>query len=366
MHILFLVSSLQTGGAERVAAVLANQWVRQGHRVTLMPTYSNRGRVDFALDPAIELTFLADITACGMGIAAFGRYRALRRYIRASRPDIVLSFLTNVNIAAILARSAAPLVVAERTYPPGLPTARWLNVLRRLTYGRADMVVMQTRAGLDWLSRAIPGARGTVMRNPVALPLGNAAPAPDPLAFAGPAEQLIVGVGRLDSLKNFELLIRAFAIHAAGHPASKLAILGEGPQLETLRRLARELGLADRVILPGRAGNLDAWYRRADGFVSTSLLEGFPNALLEAMAYGVPVVALDCLTGPAELIDSDATGILLPLAAGATRVAVAIDRLLSRDWPEIRDRVPLMIKSYSVAAVAGDWIALFDDLRNKH
>ncbi len=142
MKILMLVSSMHAGGAERVAATLVNAWAERGDSVILTPTYSSKGNCFYPLSDKVELAWLADLagTRASGAKAAFKRLLALRKHIRDSKPDVVVSFLTNVNVAAILASLGlkVPLIVCERTNPVAETTTGTVwRKLRRILYPRA-------------------------------------------------------------------------------------------------------------------------------------------------------------------------------------------------------------------------------------
>ena len=213
-RIYFLVSSMQGGGAERVAALLCNHWVEQGHYVTLMPTFSGRGECVYPLDERVRLDFLADyVSSSALSIfKKFKRYLALRCAIRKAQPDVIISFLPHVNVAAILAAWGleVPVVVAERTYPPARSIGQMLGVLRRLTYPRATTVVVQTQKALAWLSDCCPRANGRVIPNPAVYPLPTGMPVLHPASVVGETRCVILAVGRLNKEKGFEQLVSAF------------------------------------------------------------------------------------------------------------------------------------------------------------
>lgn len=360
MRILFLVSSMEGGGAERVAALLSNEWVAQGHSVILLATFSGRGGCSYTLDERVELAYLADRTRSCFDRTAIGRLFALRRAIQDSQCDVVLSFLTNVNVAAILARSGlrVPLVVSERIYPPLMPTGRLWSALRQLTYRHADVIVMQTKEGRRWVDETIPGAESAVIANPLKLPLVESEPVVSPDRFVPKDCRLLLSVGRLDPQKNFPLLLNAFAEIAPRFPEWRLVIVGEGPERAALELLVGEKDLTGKASLVGRAGNLDEWYRRASAFAFTSRFEGFPNALLEALGYGLPVLSLDCPTGPAELVEDGRNGLLLPLSSTGSTVASGLTRLLSVPWPT-SDNV---LQAFAASAISEQWITLFEKI----
>ena len=331
-HILFLVSSMQGGGAERVAALLCNHWVAQGHQVTLMPTFSGRGECLYPLEERVQLDYLADRVGSRSrsSLNKVRRLIALRRAIRELSPDAIVSFLSDVNVAAVLAAWGLriPVVVSERTYPPAMPLGKGLAVLRRFAYPRATGVVVQTRRTLAWLQACCPQSRGQVIPNPVVYPLPEGQPLLDPAAVVDRTRRVLLTVGRLSEEKGFGQLLAAFGALALRYARWDLVILGEGPERERLEAQRDRLGLSGRVHLPGRAGNPEDWYARADLYVMSSRFEGFPNTLIEAMAYGLPAVSFDCETGPADIIRDGVDGYLVPPEEGAEGLARAIEALM--------------------------------------
>jgi glycosyltransferase involved in cell wall biosynthesis len=367
LKIHFLLSSLSTGGAERVGSLLTAAWARAGHDVLLVATFSKDDPPQTTLAPEVRYASVA------RRLAGRGRWRRtwpfrvmeLARLFRRERPDVVCSFLSNVNVAAILAgklAGARVIVVSERTYPPAVDIGAGWRAARRLLYRFADAVVMQTSDGLKWLNGAIPRARGHVIHNPVELPIAQGSPVVSPADYCSADRKLLLAVGRLSPEKRFDMLIEAFAGIAVGRLDWDLAIAGEGPLYADLRAQAERLGLERRVHLPGRVGNPQAWYDRADAFALTSRFEGFPNALLEAIAAGLPVIAVDCLTGPSELIEDGVNGVLLPASSDAADLGAGLDRLIGSDWPELLEKCVQTRKAHDIALVAQAWLELFDRL----
>ncbi|AWN40547.1 glycosyltransferase [Methylobacterium durans] len=303
MKLLLLLSTLGSGGAERVMTLLANHWAAEGHSVTLVTTYGRYVEPAFALSPEVTLRSLDG----GPGEATCGRLRrllALRRIMLDGDFDGAISFLSNVNVAAILARIglSIPLVVSERTYPPAYPLTPTYECARRGLYRFADVVVMQTDDGARWLAEQLPSARGFVIPNPVIWPIPEARPVVLPSAIVPPGRRLLLSVGRLSPEKRFDLLLEAFARAGDVTRDWHLVIAGEGPSRALLEGEAKRLGIADRVSMPGQIGNMAEWFGQAEAFALTSSFEGYPNALLEAVVSGVPVAAIDCLTGVRNLV----------------------------------------------------------------
>ncbi|KAA6187315.1 glycosyltransferase family 4 protein [Thiohalocapsa marina] len=332
-RILFLVNSMYAGGAERVASLLSSYWARLGHEVILMPTYSGRGDCVYPLDGRVRLDYLADHVEPGRSLVPvrLRRLWALRRAIRDYSPDVVLAFLTPVNVIAVLASRGLGkrVVLAEHTHPPARRLGIPLALLRRMTYHHAETVVMLTESGRRWLQSCCPRARGKVIPNPVAMPLPIGQPSVAPASILAANRRVLIAVGRLSPEKNLSLLIDAFAKLAGRFSDWDLVLLGEGPEHAALERRSDAHGLKGRVYFPGRAGNVADWFRRADLFALSSDFEGFPNSLLEAMAHGLPAVSRDCKTGPREIIRHGVDGLLVEMNAGSAELARTLAILMS-------------------------------------
>jgi len=356
---------MRTGGAERVAALLANAWAARGDMVRLLVTFSGRGECAFPLSQGVDLAFLADLAnqADRDGLGYLRRFRALRRLIKEDRPDIIVSFLTHVNVAAILASLGlrCPVIVCERVHPPMVKLDWPWGWLRRVAYPRADRVVMLSPDSVSWLTENVPGAKGAVIPNPVEPPQATSDPAVAPESVIPKGRRLLLAAGRLEPQKGFDLLLAAFARLAANHPTWSLAIVGQGTERARLEEAVRSLGLHGRVFMPGQVGNIEEWYRRADLFTMSSRFEGFPNTLAEAMACGCAAVSYDCDTGPREILRHEVDGLLVSPVGDVGTFAGALARLMEDDnlrmemaarAAEVRDR-------YSIASVMKMWDELF-------
>lgn len=362
LKILLTLSSLGVGGAERAASMLASCWATSGHNVTLMPTYSdNEPQRAFALAPEVRVRPLAAEMAGRTTWPA--KIAALRRIILAEQYDVVCSFLPNVNITAISAAfgTNTPVVVSERTFPPQFPLGPVLETLRRLLYPRAAAIVMQTDEGLDWLKSRFPNCNALAIPNPVVQPLPNSEPVLDPDTFLDPHRRNLIAVGRLSSEKQFDLLIEAFCDVRPRHPEWDLTIVGDGPERTALEALVRKRDASHFVRLPGKAGNMHDWYLLADAFAMVSRFEGFPNALAEAMSYGLPSLAIDCATGPRDMISDQVDGILLPRGSDPWTLRDGLDRHLSQTWNIPQTRVDAFKRRFDLKTISDAWLSCFEE-----
>lgn len=290
------------------------------------------------------------------------RIPALRKAIRATRPDIVISNMsqTNALTTIALANSGYPLVLVEHSDPVRNTRHPAWQLLRRATYPRVATLVSVSQSINDyfvWLSES----KRTVIPNP-ASPIESGADQ-TPLAGKERNEQRIVAMGRLIPVKGFDRLVSAFAKLAHKHPDWRLVILGEGELRSDLEEQIANLGLKRRVELRGLVDNPTAILRNAEFFVMSSRSEGFPYALLEAMSCGLPAIAMDCSSGPREIIRDGIDGILVP-DGDVDALAQAMDQLMNDAGKRQRlaARAPDVLDRFSCDKVIAQWEALFQKL----
>lgn len=361
--IAFIVSGMQGGGAERVAAVLCNEWAKRSCRVTLIVTYSARGSCAYHLDDGVELIYLADrVTDSSRGILSrLNRLLTLRTVVKECSPSMIVAFLTHVNVATILSCWGlnAPVIVSERTFPPSYRLPRVWEFCRRLLYPFASTVVMQTSAGLQWLNDSVPRAKGVVIPNPVQHPVASAAPFLLPSGIAD-RDRVVIMVGRLSKEKRIPEVIASFKVVVQRVPRAMLFILGDGPLMSELEQFISSANLDGQVFLTGRVGTLEEWYLRADCFVMNSSFEGFPNALIEAMSYGVPCISADCNTGPREIIDDQKNGVLISQNPSRAELAEAIITILSNREAALAlgEAAKSVRTSFSLSEISEQWLSL--------
>ena len=337
MKLLFFISSLECGGAQRVCVTLCNRWAERGWDVTVATFDDGTVPPFFPLVPGVRhVTLGLQRRSTGIVHSVINnlkRLRRLRRFVARERPDRILSFIDATNVLTLLAAKGTgiPVVVSERIDPSRHKIPGPWRILRRLTYPWARAIVLQTQAAAayfpaSWASRIV------VVPNPV-----SAIPAAAPRAAQRRKDRgLVVGLGRLERQKGFDLLIRAFAAIARERPDWDAVILGDGPERDALAVEIARAGLTGRISLPGRESDAVGALRRADLFVLSSRYEGFPNALCEAMACGLPVVAFDCPSGPAEIVRDGVDGLLVP-AEDIGALSEAMARLIAD--PEGRRRM---------------------------
>ncbi|VWB54056.1 group 1 family glycosyl transferase [Burkholderia pseudomultivorans] len=356
---------MRSGGAERVASTLANAWAQYGHSVTIIATYSGGGECFYSLDYSIRLIYLAETSRIARSklTGYFVRLRALRKLICDIGPDVVISFLTNVNVSTIAATVGlrVPIIACEHNNPLSdgrSPLWRWLV---RLTYPQANLITLLTESVVDRFRKNIPGVkRIAVMPNPLpndllAMPL---------VTHAEKKTRQIIAVGRLHAQKQFDHLISVFGLLARDFPDWNLSIWGDGPLRASLGAQIQAAGLNERVSLPGLSTQLWQEMTKADIFVLSSRFEGMPMVMMESMALGLPVAAYDCPSGPRELTQDGKCGLLVP-SGDIDRLAVALRQLMSdatlrQDLG--RKAADAMRSNFSISIIMKKWDDLFEGI----
>jgi glycosyltransferase involved in cell wall biosynthesis len=322
--ILLVIPHLGGGGAERVVEHLAGGLNHERFDIHLA-LVTQREAAGFALP--------AWVTVHGIGARRVrtGWWRLLRLTWRI-KPDVILSGLTHLNMLLLLMRFLFPRKTRVLVRQNGCVVAgNSINAYRRL-YPRADAVVCQTAAMAADLGRLAGVNRNLrVLPNPVDLAKIRAAALCTPSLWNGPGPHLLA-VGRLAPEKGFDLLLQAFARVRDRFPSADLTIVGEGRERRTLEMLAWLLGIRAAVRLVGHVEHPAAWFRGATVFVLSSRREALPNAVLEAAAGGLPIVATAVSQGLVDL-SCGAPGIWFAENVSAEAIAKALEDALQKLSP---------------------------------
>ncbi len=318
VDLVIYLPSLEGGGAERAMLDLARGLSSHGVRVELV-----LARAEGAyLEQVPEGLPVVDLGAARV----LASLPALVRHLRQRKPEVLLSTLSHANIVALWARRLARVptrVVVRQANTSRVGEGRRASLrgalhrtLLRRSYRSAHALVAVSEGVASDVARlvGVPREHIQVLYNPVVtaeLVSMSEAPLDHPWFSVG-EPPVILGVGRLTKQKDFPTLLRAFA-EVRAQRAARLLLLGKGEDEGELRALAGELGVEDDVDMPGFADNPFAFMRRAAVFVLSSRWEGLPNALIQALALGTPVVATDCPSGPREILEDGRWGRLVPV-----------------------------------------------------
>jgi glycosyltransferase involved in cell wall biosynthesis len=339
IKIAFFIPNLGGGGAERVVSTLLRHIDRERFQ-PLLVLFEKEGALLQDLPSWVDVYSLRSPRGkFWFGMQWFKRHNMVMQFakvVRVLKPDAVLSFMWYPNAVAILAkilsRFNTKVLVSERTstFVYGSRHANMLrNLVLRFLYPRADCVLTPTKAiADDIIHRGTYRRKVKVIHNPVDIPrIREQARDHNVHPWLSDAIPVIAASGRLGKEKGFARLIRGMALLKEQRVQCRLLILGEGTARASLEKLVTELDLLDRIALAGFQRNPYKYMVRAKVFVLSSLYEGFPNVLLEALALGVPAVATRCPTGPEEIIEHGKSGLLVA-PADEHALAEAISSLL--------------------------------------
>jgi GalNAc-alpha-(1->4)-GalNAc-alpha-(1->3)-diNAcBac-PP-undecaprenol alpha-1,4-N-acetyl-D-galactosaminyltransferase len=340
MKVLFVCRMFDqvAGGVERMAILLMNAMVDRGHDVSLFTWDHPSAQAHYPMREAIvwERLDMGDPSRTAGTTQRVKRMRRFRAFASAARPDVVVAFQHGAFLfaAVSLLRSGIPVVAAERNAPDRLDHTRE-GKNRRMMFESmrlAAAVTVQFDTYVERYPRFLR-ERIAVINNPVFRAEAFATPGADR------SQRTLLSIGRLSYQKNFSVLVRAFAKLAGQFSDWQLRIVGEGEERTALQQLSESLGIATRVSMPGATRDVSAEYRAADLFCLPSRFEGFPNALAEAMAHGLPVVGFRGCAGMSELVTPGRDGALADGNGGADTLTAALAPLMGD--ASLRDRVGL-------------------------
>jgi glycosyltransferase involved in cell wall biosynthesis len=357
MNISLVIASLNGGGAERVASLMANHWAEKGWKINLLTMCGSRASPCFDLHPQVlrrdvgenggvrslpeqwfinallKLLNSSSAAERGVLISNFNLILALREAITETRPEVVISFIDATNVRALLAAQGLdlPVVITEHCDPFHNYLGEGWESLRRRSYTQANYLSVLTAEAALYFS-GFMGERVRVMPNPIAK---AARPAVQETIVRAQTKGTLLAMGRLAPEKGFDLLLQAFALIAGRQPCWSLEIWGEGPSRAHLEHCASALGLEGRVRFCGFTKSPFEVMRRADLFVVSSRSEGFSNVLAEAMACGLPVISFDCPSGPRHIVRDGVDGALVA-AQDVPALATTLERLMADEAERLR------------------------------
>jgi len=323
MKILFYINAIHHGGAERVMVNLANMFGENRYEVILVTSFYDKE--EYLLNSKVKRLSLEDDNLQQSCIKRnITRVCRLRKICKNEHPDILVSFMAEANFRAIL----ASLFLGIKTLISirNDPDKEYPNILYRLMakflYPLASGCVFQTEDAKKWFSTRIQ-RKSKIILNQVDEKFYK-------INYDG-IRKSIVTVGRLEHQKNHNLLIEAFAKISNEFPTVNLEIYGDGSLKKILMNLTTSLGIENRVVFMGSSMDINEKIKDAKLFVLSSDYEGLPNAVMEAMALGLPVISTNCpCGGPTLLINNNVNGILVDVG-NKSELAEAMRRILSNE-----------------------------------
>ncbi|MGK0446267.1 MAG: GalNAc-alpha-(1-_4)-GalNAc-alpha-(1-_3)-diNAcBac-PP-undecaprenol alpha-1,4-N-acetyl-D-galactosaminyltransferase [Polaribacter sp.] len=355
--IAFVIYKLISGGAERVISNLSNSLIEKFEIVII--TFEESTPFYF-LDERIKVISCIDSIDPPKSIFHSLKLniilaKRISQILKTEQVNIVLGFITSANILATIAAkmNRIPCIISERNNPSIEDVPKFWVVLRKFVYPLADSVVLQTQGVKKIYEKKLNKNKIIILPNPISSELSELRD--DTVE----KENLILMVGRLDKNKGQEDLIKAFSSIEVGN--WKLVIIGDGYKKQELTTLVNELNLTEKIKIISQVKGIAEYYNKASIFVFISKTEGFPNALLEAMHFGLPCISSDCDFGPSDLIDDGINGYLIPM----NQEVILKDRLTQlMNNDKIRNKFANNSKAVTQKYERKDAVARWEELIN--
>ncbi|MDT7830202.1 glycosyltransferase family 4 protein [Pricia sp. S334] len=360
--IAFITHGMQSGGSERVISILSNSLSKYFEVFIIIMIDSPSF---YELRPEVTLLHCKEGPKPSKGIfealkSNFNTYKAILKYLRDEKIDLAIGFLTTNNILTTLAakRLEKPVIISERNNPLAQTATIgfFWKTLRRLLYPRADVLTVQTSRVKAFYTSFVKEQKLVTIPNPINPEFDR--------TISVKKKNVILNVGSLENQKGQDILIRAF--YEAQLQNWQLHIVGEGSQRDKLTELIKKLNLQESVFLLGKKSNIAEYYSSSKIFAFSSRYEGFPNALLEAMYFGLGCVSTNCPTGPAEMIENNVNGYLVDVD-DIPALAIQLQNLAKND--DLRRNLGLVarksVEKYETEEIVAKWKNLIERLLNQ-
>ena len=353
MEICFVISSLSGGGAARVMTLLAN-WLSQYYEVGIITM--DKAESFYKLKKEVSIYHLDLVSDSGNPFSALfknlNRVNALKTKIKTLAPRVVISFITEMNVLTLLATKSldTKVIVSERSDPNRKSLSSLWRLLRDLNYSNADAIVSQTKKAEHFISKKYKATKSVILSNPLQMPIPE-----------GEKKETLLFVGRFDIDKGFDMIPSILKDLKLGD--WQVEIAGSGNLMSQVQLEINRNGLSSKVSFLGQYKHVDELYDNASIFALPSRLEGYPNALIEAMHFGCACVSFDCNNGPAEIIIEGVNGLLVE-PENTEGMSKAIQQLI--DDANLRKRLANegqnITKNLSLDRVGSQWQKLMTEL----
>ena len=304
--ICIAIHGLAHAGAERVAVSWANYLARQGHEVFAVVYACDENT--YELDEKVTVIPLAQTWEVYLRLAKTQQLLRIRKIIRREKPQVIIGFLPKMQISMMLATLGMRLKRIEtvRNNPWVDKDVKGKRFLWNLCFQRSDAIIVKTKEQSHYFSKRLQD-KSVVISNPISGEFAE-----QQKVYSAGGARKFVAVARINTQKNYPMMIRAFAKVAKENSMCTLDIYGAGAQepIQELQMLIKQLGMDENIHLCGWKGDISKRLPSYDAFLLSSNYEGMPNALAEAMASGLVCLSTDCKTGPKDMIDSGVSGLL--------------------------------------------------------
>lgn len=347
--IMITCDGMDSGGTEKVISILANQFSSFGYEVMIVGVSTHKTSSFYKLNSNVKYITLHH--GDDKQIIFFRRIFLLRKIFKKYRPDIILSFLPHINIYTYYSSIGLkiPFIVSERNNPVVDPKGFILRKLKKLVFSQSDGVVFQTNSVGRYYKNSVR-KKSTVIFNPID---------PNVLVYRSNKNKkdIVLCVGRFTKQKNIKFLIDGFSIFVKSHCSFILRLYGNGELREELVEYAKAKNVLDKIEFKDTNSKWQNIEKDDAMFVLPSLYEGMPNALLEAIAVGIPSISTDCpIGGPRDIIKNGINGYLVEINNVdqlVKQMESIVNQTLIWDYDEFNSR-------FDAKKIALEWVAYID------
>lgn len=356
MHVAFFTTGMTRGGAERVISTVANCLSSKGIEVSIVMLKGNRS--EYYLDSRVKLNSGRLEPGLRNGIKALSYYVST---MKSLNPDVIIAFTGKANQLACLANRLkcikTPLIISERADP--FSRSEKAQGIHNTLYRSADMMVCQSEVVASFYRDKLRGVETRVISNPVDLACVAEIP-------GNQTGKFILSVGRLCPQKRHDVAIKAFFDISADYPDIELRICGVGEEQASLEQLAESLGISKKIHFEGSVEDVMRKFSSAKAFLMTSDFEGFPNAMIEALCSGLPVVSTDFSPGVARELVTDGRNGYVVDREDTDAVSAALKKVLEgRILPDVMaDCAESMKIRFSTDTIVPLWGKAIEDVLN--
>lgn len=359
MRVVFLSADLCDGGAQRVISVISGKLAEKGLEVYLY--LFCRSEKDYPIDERVILESMCHDYATYCKLSGLQRVRYVRKYLKRIQPDIAVGFL-QAGYALYLASAGLKIrkIASIRNNPERIDQSKGLRAwINRFWIRHADALILQNDSQKKYAAEK--KWKNTIV---ISNPINDKLVLNDSYNYREKCTRMVMA-GRLTGQKNYLLAIRAMKKLCEEYSDLTLHIYGEGSEKEYLLQMIEQYGLSQNVFLHGWTDDLSAEYQKGDMYLLTSDYEGMPNALMEAMALGMPCIATDCPTGPGELIKHGESGLLIPINHESELIS-AVKEMIDMTCDK-RKRMGMsarkkILENYNSDVIADMWMRLFEKI----
>ena len=352
MKVFFVIRGLHdSGGVERVTSVLANRLAEDNYDMGIVRL--QKGSPFFPVSPKVKLFYLSDEKTNSFLPKRFKRKNKLRNLYRREKPDIVIFVGSHRSLLNLPAAAGIPNITWEH-FNAHVNWHPLHKISRRLAVKRSTRIVTLTHQDVENYIELFDAKNVVCIPNPITIDKIE----PSPLT-----EKRVLAVGRLASQKGFDLLLYAWQKTKSRRNGWKLRIVGSGRHLKDLNRQIEANDIKDSVEIFPATKDILSHYKQASIYAMSSRYEGLPLVLIEAMAAGLPILSFDCQTGPAEVVENNKTGLLVP-ALNVDKLAEAMDKLMEDEdlRKEFSENSLKGVGRFSIENVVTLWKNLFEEI----